>query len=340
MPGVDAHLTREELAALFNAERLAPPAGPVVEAPQAARFDFRRPEKISKEHEQSLRVILGNFARHMAGTLAMFLRSAVEVELQSLSETSYEEYLAEMPSPSLTAVCSVPPLEGKVFFIIDPRLSLVFVDRLMGGPGDSPSRVREMTQIEVALLRRVMDRVMVSLKEAWSGVMSIDPVVDEMESNPLFVQPVSATEPVVVAGFSVSLRMTRGQIRLCMPYHILKPIIPRLREQLWFDDHGKPGDKAEPTPEVRRHLMNVPLTIGVRLGEAVISVAELLDLQVGDCVVLNTQEGDELPAMVGGRTQLWGRLGVAGRAYAIAVTRWESDTPEGWQHSGYGGDTP
>jgi flagellar motor switch protein FliM len=338
MDGAETHLTREELAALFSTEKVS---GSAVQARDITPFDFRRPEKMAKEHEQSLRVVFGNFARNVAGTLSTFLRSVVDVELVSLTETPYEEFIADMPNPSLAVVCSIPPLEGKMLFILDAHLSLVCVDRLMGGPGDTPpSKVRELTQIEVALMRRVMARALSSLKDAWASVVDVTPAIDEMESSLVFVQPIAAAELVVAVLFSVSVRRTKGLIRLCMPFYSLKPIIPKLHEQLWFQNHEQLGGTGEALPEVRRQVLGLPVTVKVHLGEATISVAELLDLQVGDCVVLNRQEGDELPVLIGGQVQMWGRLGAARRAYAISITRWHGQLAEESKDFEDGGDRP
>lgn len=312
------------------------------EALRVTPFDFRRQEKMSKENEQSLRLVQGNFARHLSGSLSTLLRSVVRVEMQGLVEASYEGFTADLPGTCLMAVCSVPPLEGKIILVLDPELCLVLVDRLMGGQGDMPGQVRELTEIETVLLRRVIERMLECLKEALAGIVTVEPSIDQMETSPHFVQLASSSDAAVVATFSVSVRTAGGGISLCMPYHMLKPIIPRLHEHLWFQDHDKLAAEGQESPLTRQHVLHTPVDMRAVLGEAMISVAELLDLQEGDCVVLDSQEHDELVLSVAGKHRLWGRLGVMGRSYAMVVTRWEDDSePEASeeQETGSEGDT-
>jgi flagellar motor switch protein FliM len=230
-------------------------------------------------------------------------------------------------------------LDGKVLFVVDPSLSLVFIDRLMGGQGDAPSHVRELTEIELVLLRRVIDRILFSLRDAWMNVVDVKPSIEQMEPSPHYVQLVPGSDTVITFTFSVSMRTAVGVIRFCVPFHMLKPLIPKLHEHLWFQDHEKPTDETVMLPEVRSHLMNTDIDMNVELGGADITVAELLDLQVGDCVVLDTLEADELPVQVAGHTRLWGRLGVVRRSYGISITRWEEDNP-GAIADGNGGEKP
>lgn len=318
----ETYLTQEEVHALLQMEQDQSPYSPDEAQTEAVPFDFHRPEKMSKEHEQSLRVIQSTFARNMSGSLSSFMRSVVRVELADLEESSYETFLAGIGSPSLMAVCSLPQLDGKILFVIDPALALVFVDRLMGGQGDVASEERELTEIEVSLLGRVLERILASLHDAWVNVIDITPTVDQMESSPHFVQLVPGTDTVIAVTFNVAFRAAEGVIKFCVPFHILKPLIPKLHEHLWFQDHDKPTGDAASIAEVRGHVLATTVDLQAELGGADISVAELLDLQVGDCVVLDRREGDELPLNIGCVTRLWGHLGVKDHKYAISITRW------------------
>ncbi|MGI6610614.1 MAG: flagellar motor switch protein FliM [Limnochordia bacterium] len=327
MAGASTRLTPEEISLLLGAR------GTIIadssDAAGATPFDFRRQEKMSKENEQGLRLVQGSFARHLAGSLSTLLRSVVRVEMKELMEGSYEAFTSDLPGTCLMAVCSLSPLEGKILFVLDPELCLVLVDRLMGGQGDAPGHVRELTEIETVLLRRVVERMLGCLQEALGSIVTVKPAIDQMETSPHFVQLASGSDAAVVSTFSMSVRTAEGKVSLCMPYHMLKPIIPRLHEHFWFRDHDKPVDGNAESPQTREHVLHTPVELRAVLGEARISVAELIDLQRGDCIVLDRQEAGELPLLVAGKDRLWGRLGVAGRSYAVVVTRWQDDPPIG-----------
>jgi flagellar motor switch protein FliM len=114
---------------------------------------------------------------------------------------------------------------------------------------------------------------------------------------------------------------------LCLPYQMLKPITPRLNKHLWFEDSDRSANhEAHPqTAKTRRTIINTPVEVRALLGSATITVAELLDLQEGDCVVLDRQEKEELPLLIAGQERLCGRLGIVGRRYGMLITDWIDD---------------
>lgn len=300
---------------------------------RAVTFDFRRQERMSKENEQSLRLVMGNVGRYLSSSLSTLLRSVVGVTMQSLKEASFETFTADLPATCLIAVCSAPPLEGKIIIVVDPGLCLVLIDRLMGGPGDPPGEIRELTEIETVLLRRVIERTLDCLREALASIVTARPVIDQLETSPHFVQLATGSDAAIVVTYDVTVRTAGGKIRLCMPYHMLKPLIPRLHEHLWFQDYDKTGGNPE-LEQTRQQVMDTPVELRALLGQASISVAELLDLREGDCVVLDRREDEDLPLLVAGQERLQGRLGVAGRHYAVAITGWseEATGSEGDSH--------
>lgn len=316
----DTQLTSEEVEALMQ---ITPELTSVTKgAASAARpYDFRRPDTISKEHERSLGLVNNNVARHLAGALSTLLRSMTSVEVKSTTEMEYQKFNQELTDIALVAVCSLPPMDGKIMITIDPYFCLFLVDRLLGGPGLMPKEARVVTEIEITLLRQVISRVLSSLQASLENIIKIEPAIDQLETNPIFVQLLSSSTQVVVTKLDVVVRDVRGSLQVCFPYQMLKPVLPILHEHFWM--RGASQGAVVAAPEIRQQLGFVPVTLSLELGETGITLKDLLELKQGDCIVLNNREQDELVVRVAGEHHLWGRLGRVASNYAVMVTRWE-----------------
>ena len=166
----------------------------------------------------------------------------------------------------------------------------------MGGPGDVPDEVRELTEIETVLLRVVVERILGCIKEVFGTIVAVEPVIDQLETRSHFVPLSTGSDVAVVIDYGVSVRTVAGEVKLCMPYQMLKPITPHLHKHLWFQESDRPAHQdASQTLEARRTVMNTQVEIRALLGEATISVAELLD-SAGSAIAwcLDRQEKEEL----------------------------------------------
>ena len=186
----------------------------------------------------------------------------------------------------------------------------------MGGPGCS-DEVRELTEIETVLQGRCGAHSGLHLRS--SNIVAVEPVIDQLETRSHFVPLSTGSDVAVVIDYGVSVRTVAGEVKLCMPYQMLKPITPHLHKHLWFQESDRPAHQdASQTLETRRTVMNTQVEIRALLGEATISVAELLDLQEGDCVVLTP--GERGAALLIAGQQRLRRLRVVGRRYGILIT--------------------
>jgi len=298
-------------------------AGPAVEL-----YDFRRPDTISKEHERILGIFAGNFARYMVGTLSTQLRGMTRIGVESVREMEYQQFMHELPAHSLMVVCAVPPLDGKILFTLDPHISLALVDQLLGGPGEADGPARELTEIEMVLLRQVVKRLLLNLRETLENIIKVEPEIEQFEANTAYVQLVSSTVQVVSVLFKISLSKNSGHFRMVLPYQVMQTLLPLLQEHFWLRSKSSSSDRVKSSPEMRRLAANIPVEISVQLGAAEIALSDLLNLAAGDYIVLKSGRHDELPIYVAGRKYLWGRLGRCGEAYAVAVTRWDDTLAE------------
>ncbi len=290
------------------------PRGPAIK-----RYDFRRPDKFSKDQLRTLQIIHESFARLLATHMSAYLRTMVEGEVVSVAQMSYDEFIRSLANPTLMAVVSFPPLEGNGLIEIPPDLSFVIIDRLLGGPGTVPPRLRELTEIEQTVMRRVLNRAVTSLGEAWESLVPMQPRLERVEVNPQFVQLVPPLDMVVVVVVRMHWRGMDGRMNICIPHGALETVAPRLSAHYLFGSN-QTVESGKHVEELQRRVAAMSVPVTVTLGHTQVTVGELLELAPGDVVRLETRVGDDLPVRVGDKTKFHARPGRIGSRLAVEIT--------------------
>lgn len=281
-------------------------------------YDFARPNKLSKDQLRTLQMMHESFARGIASTLSAYLRSYVEAEVVAADAMTYEEFSRVLPNPGVMAIFSLPPLEGSAMIEIDPDLGFAVIDRLLGGPGTTPKQVRELTELEQPVMKRVLEQIIEHLPDSWSQVVQITPTFEHLELNPQFAHLVPPRDMVVVIRLEVIMAFASGRLNLCIPFDSIEPVVPKLSAHYLFIRGKKEASPAEiKALRGRLNRLKVPLT--VILGQAEVSVNELLGLEVGDYITLDTRVDGLLPVTVGTRTKFYGRPGRSGSRMAVEI---------------------
>jgi flagellar motor switch protein FliM len=331
-------LNQSDIDALLNA---ASEPAPAVEAPptqifsrarrdrekvEICPYDFKRPERISKDQMRALEMLHETFARNFGASLSGFLRTIVEVRVSSATQMTYQEFISGLPNPTSFNLVRCPPLEGQICLEVSPLVLYPIIDRLLGGSNKElfvPQR--PMTLIETKLLQKILARGMAALSEAWAGIRKIDFSLGEMESNPQLVQIVPPNEVVVVIGFEVKLTNRAGSMALCIPYNAIEPLIEDLSAQSWFvtgKNHGE-GGTAE---RIAGGLSGARVELDATLATTTISLAELRALEVGDLIV--TSRPATSPAVLGveGKAKFLAQIGQFRGNRALRIDRAVSPT--------------
>ncbi|MBD7983538.1 flagellar motor switch protein FliM [Sporosarcina sp. Sa2YVA2] len=261
-------------------------------------YDFKRALRFSKDQIRSLTRIHENFARLLTTYFSAQLRTYVQINVASVDQIPFEEFIRSIPNMTLLNIFEVPPLEGNIIMEVNPNVAYSMLDRLMGGVGDGPGKVDNMTEIETKILTNLFERSFDNLREAWAGIIEIDPFLSEMEVNPQFLQMISPNETVVVISFNIMIGESSGMINICIPHVVLEPIVPNLSVRYWMQTN-----KKEPSPEqsiiLEKRLKQASLPITTELGQGSMSVEDFLYLQSGDVISLDTKIEDPLIVKVG-----------------------------------------
>jgi flagellar motor switch protein FliM len=243
-------------------------------------YDFKRPERISKDQIRALHALHETFARSFGASLSGMLRSIVEVRVAHVEQMTYGEFIAALPNPTSFSLVHPPPLEGQMCLEVSPLIIYPLIDRLLGGSNtDLFIPQRSMTLIETRLIQKILQKA-----EAWEGVKRIDFRLGEMESNPQLVQIVPPNEVVVVLGFEIKMTSRAGTMSLCIPYNVIEPIVEDLNAQSWFASGKSRGDPEREQQMVGR-LRDAGLEATGILARTTMTLSELRNLEVGDLIM-------------------------------------------------------
>lgn len=283
-------------------------------------YDFKRPNKFSKDQLHTVQAIHENFSRLVTTYFSARLRTQVQTTVVSVEQLTYEEVVGSIPNPTIMNVLTVEPLDGNVIFEINPGIAFTIIDRLFGGPGEAPEKVRGLTDIERSVVEKVVTGLLELLGEAWESIVEIHPNLEMIESNPQFAQIVSPTEMVVLVTFEIKIGDKEGLMTLCIPYIVLEPIIGKLSAHFWFSNSSRKVTQAQ-TDALKERVEKVKVPMSVILGNSNITIRELLELQVGDVIQLDKSTAHPMDMVVGTKAKFKGVPGVVGHRMAMQITQ-------------------
>lgn len=281
-------------------------------------YDFKHPNRVSKDQIRTLENLHDNFAGHFGSMLSTDLRTIVDVDLVSVDQITYSEFIMSLVSPSCTWTFTAEPLEGVCLADFNPTLTFSVIDRMFGGHGKILEAERELTGIERAIMIRLAKRLYVELEKSWEHLVDINISQRTFETNPQFIQIVPPGETVVVISFQVKLFQSTGLLTVCYPYVSLEPVVNRLSAQNWIDATKKKNVEEDRRSNVH-NAKKIVANVSAVLLNTKIKMRDFLKLQIGD--VINSDKKIELPIdiCVNKRKKYIARPGVSGKKRAFQV---------------------
>lgn len=338
MAAENAVLSQREIDALLNADvsNLEPHeivAATTHQSKDAGRkvkpYDFRHPEKLSKEQIRGLQIIQQSVAGALAASFSGRLRAPVEARLSALERGIYEEYVTQIGPTSVLVIIDMSPLQGYAVAAFGLDVAFGMIDRLLGGKGkkDSRSLSRDLTDIEIALIRHIGMDIARSLVEPWARVTELVPDVTELALGPQVMHVIPPSEFVITAWYEIRLADQTGGISLCFPLTVLEQILPKLNGQSLFEN--RPNRNTQDDARVKDEQL-LPMTIPLRvlLGDARVDAADVAALQPGDVIVLEHEVEEPLQVLVGNCARFAGSPGTHGRKLALQLSGTVDD--DGW----------
>ena len=307
---------------------------PVSDTRKIKIYDFKRPDKFSKEQLRTVSNMHETFARLTTTSLSAQLRSLVHVHVASVDQLTYEEFIRSIPSPTTLAVVNMDPLKGNAVLEIDPSITFCMIDRLFGGRGvtanNKNNKSRDLTDIEQSVMEGIIVRILANMREAWTQVIDLRPRLGQIETNPQFAQIVPPSEMAVLVTLETKFAEVEGMINFCIPYLTIEPIISKLSSQYWFSSVRR-SSTTQYLGTLKEKLATVDMDVVAEIGSIQLPIRDVLSLQKGDIVRLsNIRVGEPITLSVGNKQKFYCQPGVVGKKMAVQVIGKieETDTEE------------
>lgn len=283
-------------------------------------YNFRRPDKFSKDHLRALQDIHKEFSRQLALILSAYLRMHIDIEIISVDQLTYDEFARSMPNPITIGIVELNPLPGQILLGMSHEVTSCIVDRMLGGTGDCETKPRELTDIEEALAKRVLEKMTKTLEGSWKSVLPTFGKVIGIDNNYTVIQIASLGEIVALITFEVQIsgKLT-GLLSLCFPFPVLESVLSQLSSQHIFQSKGI-INSTEDKQEMIHKLNNTMVKLNVILGSTNVTVNDLIELKIGDVLKLDSNVENSLTIKVNDIPKFFGRPGTKKNKLAINIT--------------------
>lgn len=300
----DDLLTGEEMSALMP-EQDAQSAEARQTRRQAVPYNFRRPDRLSKDQVRGLYLLHDLFAHSLSSNLPLVLRAISEVSLISVEQQSYAEYLRGLSDPTTIFTFSVESLRGTFAVEINSSIAFPIIDRMLGGEGKAVSEKRAATELEMKILEGFLPVVTDNYREAWKPIFEFRIDSAGRETRPQMLQIVPPNEVVVAVVYQMQIGEAKGAMSFCLPVAMLEPVIGKFTQSSYTSNKTTP---PEATLALLETLSRVRLPVSAELEQVSASVSDLMTLAVGD--VIRTEHRVEKPVkiLIGGAAKFTGSL--------------------------------
>lgn len=316
-------LSQSEIDALLNAfssgELNVDEIKDADKAKKIKKYDFKNPQKIAKDQLRTLQIINENFGRYFQTFLSGYLRAPVKIDILSVDQFAYSEYSNAISNPAFLSIINFHPLNGQILIDISTNIIYIMIDRLLGGDGIEVHQKRSFTEIELSLMNRMIKRSMALIKEAWNNVVDISPTLDRIETNPQFAQIIPHNETIVLITMNLTIGQNEGMMNICIPYLVIEPILEKLSTKYWFST-TKDEISEDEILKIRKRILNSKVEIKAELGSAIVNVNDILTLQKGDVIKLDSKKDDMAKLRIGSNIKFLGSIGISNNVMAIKIT--------------------
>ena len=281
-------------------------------------YDFRSPQKFSKDHIRTLELIHDNYARIISNFLTAQLRKNVKVKIETVEQITYEEFIHSIPNPTIMTMFRMQPLTGTILFETNPQFSFQIIDVLLGGTGERNTVSKEFSDIDKNIMMQIISGMISNLKLAWEDILSVEPEVESLETNPAINQTLAPNEPVALVTFSVEMCKSNTFINICIPYLSIEKVLDKLVVQYWFQNEKDAlGDEVR--EKIEEGLNPVEIEMSAELGCTHLTIDDFLNLSRGDIIRLDNKCTSPIKIYVEDQECYYARPGITGKNLGVAV---------------------
>jgi flagellar motor switch protein FliM len=290
-------LSQDEIDALLTSaadlERTVASDLPV-EGESVIVYNFRRPDRVNKEQIRSLHFLHDRFARNISTSLSAYLRTVTDVNVTSVEQFTYSEFLMSLPDPTAFYAISLTPIEGLAALELNPSVAFSMIDRMLGGSGKGMAPTRGLTEIEHNVIDGVIKLVLEHLTETWRNIVDVRFRVNGRDTRPQMLQVAAPNEVVVLIGFDIKIGDARGMLNFCLPATAIETVGDSFTHT-FYRSHREPT--VDDRHQFWRTLGHLPVDVAATV-ETTLSARDVLELAPGDVIALGHRLSDPLQVRV------------------------------------------
>ena len=285
-------------------------------------YNFKRPDKFSKDQLRALETIHESFARNCGLLFTSFLRTNVEIDVVSVDQLTYNELVRSMPRPISVGIIEGQPFVGQMLLGISHEVTMCIIDRMLGGTGSNRSKPKDLSDIESNMMQRTFGKVLKHLSDSWKGIAPVKYNLKAFEESYHLIQITPPGEIVAAITLEVTIgNQDSGLISLCYPYPMLEYYIESLSSSHLFSTKDSQQDESEPTFEKelleKMHYAKVP--VAVLVGGTSMSVRQMLELKPNDVIRLDRLAGSDLLLCLNHKPKFFCQPGTLRQNMAVCI---------------------
>ena len=250
-------------------------------------YDFRTANKFSKEQIRTLNNIFENYAFLFLTRLTGTLRTLCDAKVISIEEVTFSEFNNSMLSPSIIAIIDVQPFRGSILLAMAPALAYAIISRLFGGAANYVEATKKFTEIELTMLKNVINQMTDMFMESWDKVAKLDAKLQRIETSPQFTQIVDVNEPSVVITFNIKVDSVEDMIAFCIPHFAIQPLLKRLNTTFWTIGTTRLKNTQSQEAIISKSLLESKITIKAVFDSFQVPMQDLLLLKKGDVICMD-----------------------------------------------------
>jgi flagellar motor switch protein FliM len=282
-------------------------------------YNFKNPDKFSKDHLRVLGSIHEHFCRQVSLSLNSTLRMPIEFSVANVQQLTYGDFIDSMPEDLITSVLNMYPLVTQFCMGMEKHLIGAMLDRLLGGSGVSNLSGDELTDVEVGIIKDTLKRILHFMPEGWQALI---PATDEvelvaLETSPIAAQIAAPSDIVALITINVEIGTDLGLMSICLPYAALEDIIITLTRQSSYRNDRLSTDDSKDV--IIKKLANSSLPVKIVLARGELNLNELMDLQKGDIIKLNTTLDTKSEIWIGDELKYLGSPGQVSNNFTVSI---------------------
>ncbi|HLI32477.1 MAG TPA: FliM/FliN family flagellar motor switch protein [Solirubrobacteraceae bacterium] len=286
-------------------------------AEQIHSLDFSQPTKFNPELRRRIALVLGPFLKSAAMRLSGELKATVELHQIDAREVAWSAARGSLPEDAALAEIKVRPIGAQMLLAAELPLLLRGIECLLGGSAASAPTERRLSEIDLALIERLLETTVAQLSLAWRDLGGLELELGEVDvehEHDAGVE-VHMREPTYLIAINFLIAELPSRLFILVPWAAIDPVTASILEQ-----GSKPDANPRHALALRRGLASVRVLLHAEVGACRMPVARLSALRAGEVLRLQAK-ADQGVRLLADRVALaYGTPGRSGSYKALKLS--------------------